>query len=283
VTENVVAAVEVATRLGLRVDDPVVLRDLGTTLVHLAPSPVTARVWPHGRRDPEQVANEIALTGFLASAGARVAAPYEDPGPHEAGDRVVTLWQYVHHDPAREVDAGAAARALREIHDLLVDPAAPHFQRLPHFARLTESAEIVAALDVPEEDRARLDEMLALAAPSVAALDLPEQPLHGDAWLGNVLRTPDGPVWSDFELICRGPREADLCANEAAARHRGRTPADDEFRAGYGDVDWDLVARLDPLALLPITAWTYRLAQERPEFLDGARFRLARTLEGLTG
>jgi Ser/Thr protein kinase RdoA (MazF antagonist) len=282
-SENVAAAVEVARRLGIPVEEPVVLRDLGNTLLHLAPSRVVARVWPRGRRDPSQVVHELLVTAYLASAGARVAPPYEDPGPHESGDRTVTLWQLVDHDETAPLDAAAAARALHEIHDLLVDPAAPDLSGLPHFARVDEAAGVVAALDVTGEDRAGLDQMLALAAPALARLDLPEQPLHGDAWLGNVLRTPDGPVWSDFELACRGPREVDLCANEAVARHRGRSTADDDFRAGYGAVDWDLVSRLEPLALVPITAWTFRLAQERPDFLDAARQRLARALEGLTG
>ena len=63
-------------------------------------------------------------------------------------------------------------------------------------------------------------EAVALATSAVAGLDVPLQPVHGDAWLGNVLRTPGGPVWTDFELLCLGPRELDLACNETATRWR---------------------------------------------------------------
>jgi thiamine kinase-like enzyme len=38
------------------------------------------------------------------------------------------------------------------------------------------------------------------------------QPLHGDAHLYNVLGTPAGLLWHDFETACRGPREDHLAA-----------------------------------------------------------------------
>ena len=221
-------------------------------------------------RDPVTVAHELVVTSYLAERGAAVTAPYDDPGPHHEGDQVVTLWRLVDHDPDRILDARAAGRALREIHDLLAEPAAPDLGDLPHFARLEEATAIVAALDPAASDRAGLEEMLALAADRLAELDLPLQPLHGDAWLGNVLHTPDGPVWTDFELVCRGPREVDLAGNQAVARLRGSSPADDELLEGYGDVDRDLVAAVLPVALVPFVAWTFRLAGEQPEYLPAA-------------
>ena len=76
-------------------------------------------------------------------------------------------------------------------------------------------------------------------------------------------------------------RELDLAGNETASRHRGRTPADDAFRAGYGRYDADLLARIQPLELVPLTAWTFELARDRPEHADLARKRLAWALAGL--
>ena len=123
--------------------------------------------------------------------------------------------------------------------------------------------------------------MVARAEARVAERDVPLQAVHGDAWLGNVMRTPDGPLWSDFEKVCRGPRELDLACNETAARRRARTPADDDLLAGYGPHDASLLEWVTPLELVPLTAWTYRLAATRPEFLDAARTRLTWALEGL--
>ena len=140
---------------------------------------------------------------------------------------------------------------------------------------------VVAALEASPADRDGLEELLSLATLRLDALDLPVQPLHGDAWLGNVLRTPAGPVWTDFELLCRGPREVDLAGNQGAALLRGAVPADEGLLEGYGDVDRDLVAALLPLALAPFTVMTFRLAGEQPGFLPLARTRLTHSLDGL--
>lgn len=279
--DRVAAAVEVAGRVGIPADAPVVLRDVTSTVVHLAPSPVVARVWAAGRRDPVVVARELEVTAYLAGRGAPVAAPYDEPGPWPAGDQVVTLWHLVDHDPARPLDALGSGRALREIHDLLADPAAPAFADLPRFLDLDRVASVVADLQLSPTDRDRVAEVLSLAAVQLDALDLPEQPLHGDAWLGNVLRTPDGPVWTDFELLCTGPREVDLAGNLGAALLRGSSPADEELLAGYGGVDRALVDRLLPLALVPFTVLTLRLAGEQPAYRELAQARLALTLDGL--
>jgi hypothetical protein len=281
VSDGVTAAVDVAQRLGILVREPVVLRDLGTTLVHLAPSPVLARAWPVGRRDPGVVSGEIGVTAYLAERGARVAPPYDDPGPHRSGDHEIVLWHLLDHDRERPLDGGDAGRALREIHELLAEPAAARFSDLPHFARLEESTAVVAALSPTPEDHSGLEEMLALAAAVVARLDVPLQPVHGDAFLGNVLRTPDGPVWTDFEFCCRGPREVDIATFESVVAERGARPEDEGFHEGYGEHDRDVVTAVLAPSLVPFVAWTFRLAEHRPDFLPVARQRLATALAGL--
>ncbi len=272
----VAAAREVATRLGLDASGAVVLRDLRTAVVDLRPAPVVARVAPAS--EEAVVRRQVDVTAHLASRGAPVAAPWTDPGPHRAGDRVVTLWEYVDHLPEPPTDGFAAGRALREVHDRLVDFDP---RDLPVFPRLDEVRRILPTLDVEATDRGELTEMLERADVAAAALDGPVQAVHGDAWLGNVLRTAAGPLWSDFELACVGPRELDLACNETSARDRGRTAQDDAFLAGYGDHDVDLRKRLEPLELVPLTAWTYQLAASQPEFLDLARARLTWALAGL--
>lgn len=44
------------------------------------------------------------------------------------------------------------------------------------------------------------------------ALSWPRRPLHGDAHTGNILMTPEGPRWTDFEDVCAGPVEWDLAS-----------------------------------------------------------------------
>ena len=225
------------------------------------------------------VRRQVSVTAHLAARGAPVAAPWtEGPGPYLVDDRVVTLWTYVDHDPESSPDGFAAGRALREVHDLLsdFDP-----RDMPVFPRLDEVRRILAHLDVDPATAGELAEMVELAEAAAAALDAPAQVVHGDAWLGNVLHTPAGPLWSDFELTCVGHRELDLACNETSSRDRGRTTQDDAFLAGYGDHDVDLRRRLERLELVPLTAWTYQLAATRPEYLEAARTRLTWALEGL--
>ena len=270
------AALEVATGLDLDASDAVVLRDIGSTVVHLRPSPVVARVV--AEPDLAAVRRELAVTSYLAASGAPIAPPYAEPGPYEWDGHAVTLWQHVDHDHQRPLDGSAAGRALRRIHDLLADQAV---EGLPHFVRLDEVRAIVGSVDVPAAEAGDLAAMVALAEEAVVALDVPLQPVHGDAWLGNVLRTPEGPLWADFDKVCLGPRELDLACNETAAQQRGRTPEDDALLAGYGYYDRAALERLAALELVPLTAWTYRLAARRPEYAETARHRLALALDGL--
>jgi hypothetical protein len=271
---------EVAAALGLDARDAVVVRQTSSTVVDLAPAPVIARLWPAGRRDLDVVRRELAVTSYLAHAGAPVAAPWTEAGPHERAGLVVTLWWRVDHDPDRPLDGAAAGRALREVHDHLTDHDGAG---LPHFARLDEVRAVAAILDPASAEAAELGEAIALAEVVVAGLGVQLQPVHGDAWLGNVLRAPGGPVWSDFERLCLGPRELDLTCNETAARSRGRRPEDDAFLVGYGDHDAALRDRLAPLELLTLAASTYQLAASRPAYWDLARTRLTWALDGLRG
>lgn len=58
------------------------------------------------------------------------------------------------------------------------------------------------------------------------ALGWPRRPLPGDAHTGNVLTTPRGPRWTDFEDVCAGPVAWDLASltvtEEAIAAYPGQ-------------------------------------------------------------
>jgi Ser/Thr protein kinase RdoA (MazF antagonist) len=281
VKEAVEAAVEVAFRLGVRIEEPVVLRDLTNVLVHLAPSPVVARV-PVAfarARGRAWVEKELELATTLRDGGLPVAGPMRELpcGPHERNGFLVTLWEYVENDRDAALDARAAGQGLRRIHDALadVDP-----DGLDHFARLDEIGTLVEAMSFGGGELEAFRRGVHAASKVVDRLDVPLQPVHGDAHQGNVLRTPSGPLWGDFENACLGPRELDLACNEIRARARGREPADDEFLAGYGDHDEELVAQLIPVHALFLAAWTFALAERRPEMRPHAEQRLGWVVDG---
>jgi Ser/Thr protein kinase RdoA (MazF antagonist) len=280
VDEAVEAAVEVARGLGLPVEEPVVLCDLTNVLVHLAPAPVVARVpLTFARlRGRAWVEKELELAALLRDTGLPVAGPVRELcGPHERDGFFVTFWEYVDHDTEAPLDAAAAGRGLRRIHEALADadPAG-----LEHFARLDEIAPLVEDLPFAGGELEAFRRGVDAAWKVVDRLDVPLQPIHGDAHHGNVLRTSAGPLWGDFENACLGPRELDLACNELRARAQGRAPADDDFLAGYGDYDAVLVSRLLPVHALFLAAWTFALAERRPEVRPSAEQRLRWVVDG---
>ena len=273
--EAVEAAVEVARGLGLPVEEPVVLRDLTNVLVHFAPAPVVARVPVTFARSRGRgwIEKELELATLLRDAGLPVAGPARELpcGPHERDGFFVTLWEFVENDREAPLDAAEAGRGLRRIHEALAgaDPAG-----LDHFARLDEIGPLVEDLPFAGGELEAFRRGVDAAWKVVDRLGVPLQPIHGDAHHGNVLRTTTGPLWGDFENACLGPRELDLACNELRARAQGREPADDEFLAGYGDHDGDLVAQLIPVHALFLAAWTFALAERRAEVRPAAEERL---------
>jgi phosphotransferase family enzyme len=272
------AAVAVAREAGLRVDEPIVLRDLTNVLVRLDPSPVVARV-PRTLarlRGREWFELEVRAVSWLARAGAPVAppSPIVDPGPHERDGFLVSFWDVVDHD-AERFDAAAAGRSLRELHDALVSLP----ENLPPFHRLDETAALLGLLRpsalISEEEIGGLREALAL----LAAEPLPPLlPIHGDAHLGNVLWSPEGPLWSDFENLCVGPVEYDL----ACISWRGREQ-DAAALAAYGPHDERLREQMEPYLALFLAPWTITVVERHPSpgGIEEARRRVRRALEPL--
>jgi aminoglycoside phosphotransferase (APT) family kinase protein len=270
------AAVSVGRGLGLSVEQPRVLRDLTNVLVHLAPAPVVARVpVTFARlRGREWIEAELALVAALRDRGLPVAGPTQAvaSGPHERDGFLVSLWDYVEHTPDAPVDGAAAGAALRAIHDALAELPS---SGLEHYARLDELGALIAGLRLEPSERSVLERGLDASADAVASIDAPLQPVHGDAHLGNVLRTLDGPAWNDFENACLGPRELDL----AGLTIRG-TPEGAEAAAAYGEHDADLARRLIPVHALFLAAWTCALAERAPQVRPFARERIGWVRDG---
>jgi phosphotransferase family enzyme len=242
----VAAAVAVAGALGVRCDQPVVLRDAWHVLVYLRPSPIVARVssaipYPEGP-SPDDVVRELEVARHAARAGAPVIPPADDvdAGPHRCAGHIVTLWRYI--EPRGEVDPSSAGRGLRLTHDALADfggelPAAGHPGDV--------DAMLASVQDSPDV------EFLRQVAARNAVVD--GQALHGDAHLENCIASVEGPLWHDFETSCRGPREYDLAALVLDDRSRGGDTRARDAVAAYGSYDAEL---LD--AMLPVYAtWVY--------------------------
>jgi hypothetical protein len=222
----------VAREHGLACDDAVLLAGGSNALVHLRPAPVVARVMTGTavlHDDPERwLAREVAVGAYLAARTDRVVAPTDllPPGPHERDGEWMTLWTFVAHDEQAPLPAPAElGRSLRELHEALAGypgDLEPLDGVRGWLARLLDELR-----PSPEVDRLR--GRLEALAPVVFDSALPAQPLHGDASLSNLLRTPGGPVWNDLEDVCTGPVAWDLAGLMAGSADP------DELLAGYGD------------------------------------------------
>lgn len=87
-----------------------------------------------------------------------------------------------------------------------IEFAAPHFTD-----RVADPTGNVASTPLLDDaDRALLTAMLRDLERAVIEVNAPEQLLHGEPHLGNVLGTTIGPRFIDLETCCRGPVEFDL-------------------------------------------------------------------------
>lgn len=241
----VTAAVAAAGELGIRSDGPVVLHDVFSVVVHLAPHPVVARipVVLTGDLDPDRQAarqqRELDVVAWLHGEGVAVVPPSDlvPRAPVRRDGFPMTFWQLAEvaddHEPYRGVDISWSAR----LHAALAGyPGelpflAPFNQGLPAMLAELGRVDMASAADV-ERARAEygaLRKVLADEAAFTAAFPgVRVQPVQGDAPSHNVIRTTTGIRFSDFEDVTRGPVEWDLALigaeataayDDAAVRH----------------------------------------------------------------
>ncbi|MGR6963428.1 hypothetical protein ACU610_03080 [Geodermatophilus sp. URMC 61] len=227
----VAAAVAAGLAEGLDVREPVVLYDVFSVVVHLAPAPVVVRVptvLPHTvRADPAgqlaQMQIELAVCAWLAERAFPAVRPAAArPWVHDG--QAMTAWELVEVSagPVPEEDQGAAVARL---HAVLADCPVELGWWFPLDASVAEGLDRLPGL-LPEEDveRARAEWGLLRplaedpAAFSAAFPDAHVQPVHGDAPFYNLLPTTTGPVASDLEHVHRGLREWDLAGAPPAVR-----------------------------------------------------------------
>jgi aminoglycoside phosphotransferase (APT) family kinase protein len=197
---------------------PFVLHHSQHITVLLHPIAIVARVLSLSpARTAESLSRELEIARHLGERGAPVVLPSQSypAGPHFHDGFAMTFWRYVEHH-AVDYDDGeqiaSAARALHKVHEALAD--LPH--SLPSYLKkieecgslLRNQSELLA---LATSDRNALLEIYGKLTARLARCPMRQLPIHGDAHLGNVLFTQDGPLWTDFESVSVGPREWDIC------------------------------------------------------------------------
>jgi Ser/Thr protein kinase RdoA (MazF antagonist) len=239
------AAVEVARRFGVRAEAPVLVQETNNTVVWLRPHPIIAKVGTR-TNSAEMLTREHAVATELAAKGAPIARPLAEslPMQDEESGFVVTLWDRLDHDPNAEASGSSVGRSLADLHEALDDcqVAIPNFRAELQDARTTLSDDLrVGALAPPDREflRTAFDDLLA----TLDRRALRDQPLHGEPHSANVLHTPQGLRWIDFEGTCRGPLEWDLAF------------LPDEGVRTFPEVDEGLLALLQVLNSVRVATW----------------------------
>lgn len=259
-----VAAERVAARLGLDVAGMSVLHSSNNTIVYFPECGLVAKVGTA----PDAAATltcELALGLHLIERRAEIAPPARrvSPGPHRQDGLLVTLWEFLAHDAAPELDDDALADSIERLHTHLATWSGdlPDYRdRIRSTERLLADDQAMAA--VPREGLSVLRATFHQLATPLLARALPTMVIHGSPHLHNVLATPQGLRWIDFETCCRGPREADLAYLGPAAKRRS-------------GVDLALLDMTRRMLRVFVAAACWRDPDRHPRLREAAEYHLA--------
>jgi hypothetical protein len=237
------AATETARAHGVTPDRCEILQDGHTLVLRLSDS-LVARVVTDvdgPRQGTEWFARENAVAQYLAERGAPVIPLHPDlpPGPYQHLGYSLNFWQFVTAIDA-DPEAASIGRLLYRCHEVLRDFAQP----LPELAILTESVDLLATLEKRELFPSETLDLLRdrLVSSLDALREFPQQPLHGDAHMGNLMNTTRGLLLTDWEDTFHGPVEWDLASILWNARilENDHVTADGilaAYRAAGGSID----------------------------------------------
>lgn len=197
----------------------------------------------------------------------RLATHVDQPVPVD--DLLATIWEYVPPtEPAPTVED--LGHLLHHFHHLGTPPFS-----LPTWNPVADAQRRIADAEALRDDEA--DYLMAWCerlTPRITTLN--NQPknhlVHGDAHVGNLLRTPDGDVViGDFDPTCTGPWQVDLVAVPVGETRFGRHGAHRRLAHAYGydvtqDPDWPTLREARELkmvcAAVPLLASAPGIARE---------------------
>jgi Ser/Thr protein kinase RdoA (MazF antagonist) len=235
-----------ASSLGLKVDDAVVLHASNRVTVRLMPCDVVVRVAPEGYLTNAEFEVEVAQR--LAETDSPVAAlePRVEPRVYARDGFIMNMWTYYEPVSSSEIAPAEYARALQRLHAGLreIDLPAPHFTD-----RIAEAQQLVGSRvhtpELADLDRAFLSDALRHLRQSIEHRGAADQLLHGEPHPGNLLNTRSGPLFIDFETVCRGPVEFDVA----------HVP--DEVSEHYPGIDPELLRECRILVLAMVASWRW--------------------------
>jgi Ser/Thr protein kinase RdoA (MazF antagonist) len=260
----------IAARAAGLSDDRRLVRYGTNAIFELEHENLALRLTPPGTRVTE-VETQVAFAAWASARSAEINAPADIAIQREGLEGgVASFWHWLQADGER---AGPEpyALALRLFHDIASDCPID----LPHwnpFGRLEDrwtNAEVIE--EIGEENatnlRSRSD---ALSHSKLLWQD--HQVIHGDAHAGNLLHERGTWIWTDFDLIARGPALDDLASYGLAVRRFGNAEDEletvlDNYRATPDQRDQlELVTSVKELLSLAWLSTILARPGARPEF-----------------
>jgi hypothetical protein len=221
-----------------------------------------------------RVGKVIRVARWLADHDVPAVRLLDGVQPVEIDGLLVTLWTEVR--AAGPPPGGAdLAGILRRLHRLPVPEGG-----LPRWAPVSDVRLRLAEPDGVDDADVRyllgqcdeLEEQI-----DTLRYALPPGPIHGDAFMGNLIAGASGPVICDFDSTSVGPREWDLTPL-AVGRLRFDYPGDDYagLAAAYGFdvIGWPGFATLRRLRELKLVASVVPVLGSRPVLRDQWQHRL---------
>lgn len=212
----------------------------------------------------DRVDKVIRVARWLQEGDVPAVRLHECEQPLVVDNLKVTLWRRV-PDGDGPLNGGDLGNILQRWHTL-----APPVGVLPPWQPVGEIRSRLA-----EPDGVSVDDLSYLRSEcdriedqlSTLLYELPSGPIHGDAFMGNLIAGPDRPVICDFDSSCDGPREWDLVP-VAVGKLRFDYPGDDygelAHQYGFDVITWSGFSVLRRLRELKLVASLVPVLASRP-------------------
>lgn len=206
----------VAKTIGLADITPIVLSNRGNLIIHLAPHPIVARLTNVISQEETDLANkrlyrELQVARHLQIKNVPVLLPtgLVDAGPYDVDGTWMTFWNYV---PPTQLQRPSPSEAVGLVCDLYVGMK-DFFDELPVLGVWERTSQSAARLMKSSDQRIqallklfhKVDEQMRLGTSSLI-------PCHGDAHARNLMPSPEGWIWTDFEDVSLMPAYWDLAS-----------------------------------------------------------------------
>jgi hypothetical protein len=207
----------------------------------------------HGLRRRVHKVTDLAVWFAQVDASTIRLAPEVPVQPVEVTGLLATVWRYLPSAPPVPTLADLGV-VLREFHRLGAPPLP-----LPGWNPVADArARIDDAEALADHDRELLTAWCDRLEPQLVNLrtQTPAHLVHGDAYVGNLLREPGGrAVLCDFDATCLGPWQVDLAAVAVGEIRFGHVGDHAALAAAYGydvtdDPDWPVLRQARELKMI---------------------------------